>query len=396
MKRENIDEDLITILGGLIFFIIGIVLTIVASFYLLGGVVVFLPHRFLGLLLAFIPLLVIGIFGIIDGLYLMFIRLEKKENTLGKVLSFIKINYKFLLTPGSRLEELSNREYEYEKQISQRKFISRLIAPLTIVGIVIIFYVITLVVFSAWIAPYSIEIANGIFVDAWGAPAPDHILGQGKYGRDVLSRLIYGARSSITIALPSIALSVILGVVFGVIGGYYGGIIDSAMMRIFDIILSFPGLILVMVVVAIRGEPRIEDIMLAYGFLGIPYYSRLIRGQVLQARELPYIQAARTSGAGSFKLMFKHILPNSIQPIIIAFTFNIGGIILSLAGLAFLGFSDPDLIEWGNDIAQARLKLYDAPWAAMWPGFMILITVLGFMLLGDGLRDALDPRMKNL
>ena len=214
--------------------------------------------------------------------------------------------------------------------------------------------------------------------------------------KSVLSRLIYGARSSITIALPAITLSVFFGVIFGVIGGYYGGMIDSLMMRIFDIMLSFPGLVLVLVVVALRGEPRVEDIMLAYGVLGIPYYSRLIRGQVLQARELPYIQAARTSGAGNFKLMFRHILPNSIQPIIIAFTFNIGGIILSLAGLAFLGFNDPDLIEWGNDIAEAAIQIYKAPWASMWPGFMILITVMGFMLLGDGLRDALDPRMKNL
>ena len=318
------------------------------------------------------------------------------ENSLNRVFNFIKKNYKFLLVPGSRLEDLTVREQEYEKNISQRKFIKRLIAPLTILGIGIIFFVVTLIVFGAWISPYTFEQANGIFGNAWGPPSPYNLLGQCKYGRDVLARIIYGAKASITIALPSIALSVLLGIFFGVITGYYGGLIDAVGMRIFDIMLSFPALILVMVAVAIRGKPQLEDIMLAYGILGVPYYSRLIRGQVLQARELPYIDAARVAGASNLKIMFRHILPNSIQPIIIAFTFNIGGIILSLAGLAFLGFNDPNLIEWGNDIAQARMFLYNAPWAALWPGVMILITVLGFMLLGDGLRDALDPRMKNL
>ena len=140
-------------------------------------------------------------------------------------------------------------------------------------------------------------------------------------------------------------------------------------------------------------------IMFAYGILGIPYYARLIRGSVLQARQLPYIEAAKVAGSGNWRIMFKHVLPNTIQPIIISFTFDIGGIILSLAGLAFLGFSDWRLIEWGNDINIARERLWDVmnfPHAAFWPGMMILLTVLGFMLVGDGLRDALDPRLKNL
>lgn len=139
-----------------------------------------------------------------------------------------------------------------------------------------------------------------------------------------------------------------------------------------------------------------ENIMLAFGILGVPFYARLIRGNVLQARNLPYVEAARVSGAGNWRIMFRHILPNCIQPVIIAVTFAIGGVILSLAGLSFLGFSDPTLVEWGNDLSQARLHLQTAPWASIWPGFMILFTVLGFMLLGDGLRDALDPRLKNL
>jgi peptide/nickel transport system permease protein len=321
---------------------------------------------------------------------------EKKESQLKLILLWIAKNLKFLFIPGSRLEELSEREYEYEKTISKRKFIRRLKSVLTIIGIVIIFIVISFAIFGHWIAPYSFQgQAEGIFPGTFDPPSPDHLLGTTKFGRDVLSRMIYGARASLTIALPAITFSVIVGVIFGVIAGFYGGWIDSIIMRIMDVFLAFPGLILALVFVAIMGQ-RMEYIMLAYGILGVPYYSRLIRGSVLQARELPYVEAAKVAGSGNWRIMFRHVLPNCIQPIIISFTFDIGGIILSLAGLAFLGYSDPRLIEWGNDINVARLRLYDAPWAAFWPGMMILITVLGFMLVGDGLRDALDPRLKNL
>ena len=321
---------------------------------------------------------------------------EKKESQLKLILLWIVKNLKFLFIPGSRLEELSRREFEYEKTISKRKFIRRLKSFLTILGIVIIFVVITFAVFGHWLAPYDFDgQAGGIFPGTFDPPSSEHLLGTTKFGRDVLSRMIYGARASLTIALPAITFSVIVGVIFGVIAGFYGGWVDSVIMRIMDVFLAFPGLILALVFVAIMGQ-RMEYIMLAYGILGVPYYSRLIRGSVLQARELPYVEAAKVAGSGNWRIMFRHVLPNCIQPIIISFTFDIGGIILSLAGLAFLGYSDPRLIEWGNDINVARLRLYDAPWAAFWPGMMILITVLGFMLVGDGLRDALDPRLKNL
>jgi peptide/nickel transport system permease protein len=220
-------------------------------------------------------------------------------------------------------------------------------------------------------------------------------LGQTKLGYDVLARLIYGARTSLTVALPAIAMNVIGGVIIGTAAAYYRGWVDSIIMRICDIFLAFPGLILALVFIAIFGR-QIEYVIFVWGLLGIPYYSRLIRGNVLQARELPYIQAARVAGAGNGRIMFKHILPNVVQPVIISLTFDIGTMVLSLAALSFLGFSDPDMIEWGNDISNARTNLYDAPWASLYPGFMILICVLGFMLVGDGLRDALDPRLRNL
>ena len=320
---------------------------------------------------------------------------EEKKHIAKHTISWILKNIKFILIPGSRLEELSHRELEYEKTISKRKFIRRLKSFLTILGIVLIFVIITFAIHGAWIAPYTRKVANGVLTGSWDPPSPSHLLGQTKFGRDVLSRLIYGARSSLTIALPAIIFSVIMGVIVGVISGYYGGWVDSVIMRITDMFLAFPGLILALVFIAIWGQ-KMEYIMLAFGILGVPYYARLIRGSVLQARELPYVEAARVSGSGNWRLMFRHVLPNCIQPIIISFTFDIGGIILSLAGLSFLGYSDMTLIEWGNDISQARVRFIDAPWSIVWPGIMILITVLGFMLVGDGLRDALDPRMKNL
>jgi peptide/nickel transport system permease protein len=317
------------------------------------------------------------------------------------ILSWTGKNLKFLFVPASRLEDLTIREFNYERNRSKRKFIRRFKSVLTITGIVLVFLIATMAVFPHWISPYTFQEALGIYHSAWGAPSPDHIFGRTKFGRDVLARLIFGARTSLTVALPAIAFSVVFGVMIGVIAAYYGGVVDAIIMRIIDVFLAFPSLILALVFVAVLGEafqtgPRIDYIMLAWGILGIPYYSRLIRGNVLQAKELPYIQAARVSGAGNLRIMFKHILPNVIQPIIISVTFDIGGVILSLAGLSFLGFSDYRMIDWGNEISIGRPFLYIAPWASLWPGVFILLAVLGFMLLGDGLRDALDPRLKNL
>jgi len=323
------------------------------------------------------------------------LELEKEENIFKTIIKWMFKNVKFLLIPGSKIYDLTLREIEYEKSISKRKFIRRLRSPLTITGILIIFMVVTFAVFPSWIALYTFEEANGVFFGKFAPPSPNYPLGQTDFGRDVYSRMIYGARSSLTIALPAISLSVLAGIVLGVISAYYGGWVDSIIMRIVDIMLAFPALIFALVLVGILGV-SLENIILAYGILGIPYYSRLIRGNVLQARQLPYVEAARVSGAGNWAVMFKHILPNVIQPIIISFTMDLGGVILSFAGLAFLGYSDPSLIEWGRDISIARGRLINAPWASFWPGFMIMLTVLGFMLLGDGLRDALDPRLRNL
>ena len=318
-----------------------------------------------------------------------------------RILKCFTQNLKFLFIPASRLDDLTLRETEYEMTKSKRKFITRLKSVLTITGIVLVFFIATLAVFPHWLSAYTFDEVIGLYSNDWEAPNALHPLGTTSFGRDVLARLIFGARTSLTVALPAIAMNVIFGVMIGIIAAYYGGWVDAVIMRIMDILMAFPALILALVFVSVLSEafntgPQIEYIMLAWGILGIPYYSRLIRGNVLQAKELPYIQAARVSGAGNARIMFKHILPNVIQPIIISVTFDIGGIILSLAGLSFLGFSDVRMVDWGNEISLGREFLYVAPWASLWPGLFILLAVLGFMLLGDGIRDALDPRLKNL
>ena len=321
-----------------------------------------------------------------------------------RILKWITKNLKFLFVPASRIDELTIREFNYERDRSKRKFIRRFKSVLTIVGILLVFLIATLAVFPHWISPYTFaEVLDIVFIVGadWAAPSADHLFGTTKFGRDVLARVIFGTRTSLTVALPAISLSVVAGVMIGVIAAYYGGWVDAVIMRIIDVFLAFPALILALVFIAVLGEilntgPRIDYIILAWGILSIPFYARLIRGNVLQAKELPYIQAARVSGAGNSRIMFKHILPNVIQPIIISVTFDIGGVILSLAGLSFLGFSDYRMVDWGNEINIGRPFLYIAPWASLWPGLFILLAVLGFMLLGDGLRDALDPRLKNL
>ena len=299
----------------------------------------------------------------------------------------------FIFAPGKKNSEILERDFELNKNKSKRSIIRKLNAPLTIVGILILFVVISWAVFAPWISSDTFQSANGIFSNVYAPPSPAHPLGTTDFGQDVYSRLIWGARSSLTLGLAAISISCVCGVALGLIAAFSGGWLDSLIMRITDIFLAFPSLILVLVVISVVGSHTLP-IISTFGILGIPGYARLIRGIALQETNRPYVQSAIVSGTSNPRIIFKHILPNCIAPIIVTFTFDLGGIILSLAGLGFLGFGDPSLIEWGNDISIAQPYLYNAPWAALWPGVAILVSVLAFMLVGDGLRDALDPRLK--
>ena len=301
--------------------------------------------------------------------------------------------WKFYLIPGYREPDFSAREFEIGKFQSKRKFFSRLLNPLTIIGISLLLFIIFLAMFPPWLTIYTVEdLSISIFTGAFSPPSNDHPFGTTKYGWDVLGRLIWGARSSITVGLQAVFISVVLGVMIGTIAAYFCGIIDMIIMRFFDLIIAFPGMIILLLLITILG-PTMTTIMTISGVLGIPGYARMMRAMVLKTKNERYIEAAIVSGAKDYKVMFKHILPNAVSPIIISLSFHLGGIVLMLSGLAFLGFSDPTLIDWGTDINIGRGKIFTAPWTFLYPGILIGITVLGFSLLGDGLRDALDPKL---
>jgi peptide/nickel transport system permease protein len=300
----------------------------------------------------------------------------------------------YLFKPGAEEEEIDKREFEMNKFKTKRSFLRRLKAPLTILGISIVFVISTWAIFGHWIALFTFDdLSKALLPNAFTAPTFEHIFGTGEYGRDVWGRLVWGARSSLTLGLLSIGISVSGGVILGIIAAYKGGWVDNLIMRIADIVSSIPGLVLTIIVVTVMGYD-IKNILLSWGLLGITGYARLMRSAAISQRAMTYIESAKVSGASEWRVMFRHILPNSIAPIIVAISFDIGGMILGLAGLAFLGFGAEGYIEWGRDVSDNKKALIYAPWAAIWPGLGIIITVLGFMLLGDGLRDALDPRTK--
>jgi len=225
-------------------------------------------------------------------------------------------------------------------------------------------------------------------------PSRQHLLGTDDLGRDLLSRIIYGGRVSLTVGVVSVGLALAVGAVLGLVAGFYGRWADSITMRAMDIMLAFPATLLAIFIVGIRG-PGLNNAMLAIGVINIPIFARLVRGSVLRVRQEEFVDAARAIGSGHARIIGRHILPNTLAPIIVQATLGIGAAILEAAGLSFLGLgAQAPTPEWGAMLTNTRESLRDAPWAATFPGIAILLTVVGFNLLGDGLRDALDPRLR--
>jgi peptide/nickel transport system permease protein len=304
---------------------------------------------------------------------------------------------KSMFWPRYRLELLTKQKEEMEKIESKRGFIKRLNAPLTLLGLGIVLGVIFMAIFAPWLTPYTEhDLTTLSLIDMpYRPPSALHPLGTSNIGWDVLGRIIWGARNSLTLGILSILISLVFGILIGLTSAYFGGWFDNIMMRIMDIILALPSLVIALVVIGILGS-EVQYILIVFGILEIPLYARILRGSVLSVKQSVYVDAARVSGASNFRIMFRHIIINCLSPIIVTFTFDIGGIILSLAAISFLGFGDPNMVQWGNDLALSQVYMQTAPWSVVYPGIAILITVFGFMLLGDGLRDALDPRLKNL
>jgi ABC-type dipeptide/oligopeptide/nickel transport system permease subunit len=237
--------------------------------------------------------------------------------------------------------------------------------------------------------PYEIDLEAGL-----KPPGSGHWLGRDELGRDLLSRIIYGARLSLVIGMIAVAIGVGFGVPLGALSGYFGGWFDLLLQRVIDVMLAFPGILLAIVLVAILGV-GLPQVMVAVGIVSIPTYARLVRGQVLAMRSQEFVDAARALGATSGRIVWRHVLPNALAVIVVQSTLQFASAILSAAALGFLGLgAQPPAAEWGSMLSNARQYIRLAPHSVTYPGAAIMLTVLGFNLLGDAIRDALDPRMR--
>jgi dipeptide transport system permease protein len=267
-----------------------------------------------------------------------------------------------------------------------------------VIGLIVIVVMLALAALADVVAPHSPVLTNdAVFLKPpfWQqGGALTYPLGTDAIGRDILSRLIHGARLSLAIGIAVVALSILVGTALGLVAGYFRGAVDAAIMRLMDIILTLPSLLLAIVIVAILG-PGLMNAMLAVAVVVLPHYVRIARAAVLAEVSRDYVTAARVSGAGTLRLMFKEILPNCAAPLIVQASLGISTAILDAAALGFLGLgAQPPAPEWGTMLADAREFVLRAWWVVTFPGLMILVTVLAFNLLGDGLRDALDPKLK--
>ncbi|MEI3604194.1 ABC transporter permease [Pseudogracilibacillus sp. SE30717A] len=262
-----------------------------------------------------------------------------------------------------------------------------------IAGFVIILLFILLGLFAPLLTPYGYE--EQVLVDRLKPPSSDHWLGTDDVGRDIFTRIAYGARISLQVGFFAVSGALIFGTLLGIIAGYFGRWIDMLISRIFDILLAFPSILLAIAIVAILGA-SLQNALIAIAIINIPIFGRLVRSKVISLREEEFIMAARAQGMKNGRIIFHHILPNSLAPIIVQTTLGFGTAILEAAALGFLGLgAQPPTPEWGKMLADSRDFIQLAPWTLIAPGVSIMLVVLGFNLIGDGLRDALDPRMKN-
>ena len=260
------------------------------------------------------------------------------------------------------------------------------------IGLVIVALLALMALLANVIAPYD---PNAIApLTTLKAPSGAHPFGTDQFGRDILSRIIHGTRLSFQVGSIAVTIALVGGVVLGMLSGYYGRWVDAAISMLIDIMLAFPGILLALAIVAILG-PSLVNLMVAVGISAVPSYTRLVRGAVLATKSQTYVEAARVVGVSDSTIMFKHILPNVLAPVIVLATLGVGGAILTGAALSFLGLgAKPPTPEWGAMLSAGRNYLALAWWITLFPGLAIMLIVLAINMLGDGLRDALDPRLK--
>jgi peptide/nickel transport system permease protein len=269
--------------------------------------------------------------------------------------------------------------------------------PGAIAGAALVAVFIVIAIFAPLIAPHDPTAVDLIAVGTSCCPGPSahHWLGIDQLGRDELSRILFGARYSLVIGVVAVSTGLSIGLVLGSIAGYVGGVVDSLVMRLMDIMLAIPGLLLAIGLVAMLG-PGLWQIMIAVGVTNVPIFARLLRGSVLAQREQDFVLAARSVGVPRRQILFAHILPNAVAPVIVQGTLAMATAIIDVAGLGFLGLGpqDPGTPEWGTMLTQVDRYLQSAPFLAIAPGVAIVLSVLGFNLIGDGLREALDPKLR--
>jgi peptide/nickel transport system permease protein len=261
------------------------------------------------------------------------------------------------------------------------------------VGVALIVLFVLTAVLAPFIAPYGP--LEGTLANRLQPPSPEHWMGTDLQGRDEFSRVIYGAQVSLVAGISSVVMGVFIGGTIGALAGGLGGKVDSVLMRVVDVMLAIPGILLAIGIVAWldRGLPQI---MFAVAMVNVPIFARILRGSLLSLREADYVTASRAAGASGSRLLVRHMLPNSLTPLIVAATLALATAIIDVAGLGFLGLGPPDprTPEWGTMLTDSTKFLRQAPWLIFFPGLAIVITAVGFNLLGDGLRESLDPRMK--
>jgi len=271
------------------------------------------------------------------------------------------------------------------------------------VGLVLLGILIICAIFAPWIAPYDpikpIRTAtrrSPPCIHWLGCPADQeqHILGVDGNSRDLFSRIIYGSRVSLSIGIKIIGMAIIVGGLLGALAGFLGGGLDNVIMRSMDVLMAFPGILLAIAIVAVLG-PGLDNALIAIAIIEIPIYARVLRASVLEIKDRDFVTASRSMGAGNYQLLFTRVLPNAMTPLIVQGTLGIATAILSAAALGFLGLGNqPPTAEWGSMLSEERNSVFNAPFLVFIPGLAIMMTVLAFNLIGDGLRDALDPRLR--
>jgi len=263
---------------------------------------------------------------------------------------------------------------------------------LAISGLVIVLFFFAVSILAPVISPYDPSEINRD--ELLKPPSPDHLFGTDKLGRDVMSRMIYGSRISLKVGFVAVGITIVIGTFLGALAGFYGGVLDAVIMRFVDVMLCFPAFFLILAVIAIL-EPSIWNIMVVIGLTGWMGVARLVRAEFLTLTKRDFILAARAQGAGDFRIIFGHVLPNALGPILVAATLGVAGAILTESALSFLGIGvQPPTPSWGNILTDGQDTIAVAWWLSLYPGIAILLTVLGYNLLGEGIRDAMDPRLR--